>query len=182
MLDIETLGNKNNSVITSIAAVPFNPALTQPISGDTFHWHVDIQSCLDLGMEVSKDTLLWWLKQSDDARKTLWKGQQPLNSRKIENVLKDLTSFVEKHPSYVKVWGNSPRFDCGILQNAYNLINKDVPWNFRNERDVRTIVGLVPDLKDRVPFIGVPHNALDDCRYQIKCLLRAKHELNLKRL
>lgn len=46
MLDIETLGNQSNSVITSLGAVEFN--LETGETGREFWQNIDVQSCLDV--------------------------------------------------------------------------------------------------------------------------------------
>ena len=67
------------------------------------------------------------------------------------------------------VWGNSARFDLGIIENAYNKCVKDKSlWNHRNERCLRTLSALYPEIKKSQPFDGVRHDALDDCIHQIK--------------
>ena len=59
-------------------------------------------------------------------------------------VLTDFTGFC----SYdYEIWGNSPRFDLGILQDAYRALNMKIPWDFRKERDVRTLVSFIPEIK-----------------------------------
>lgn len=71
MLDLETMGFQSNASIVSIGAVAFDPE--NDLLGETFYVNVDLTSCLDHGLGVSGETIIWWLKQSSDAREALFK-------------------------------------------------------------------------------------------------------------
>ena len=69
----------------------------------------------------------------------------------------------------INIWGNSARFDIGKLEDAYVACSyHDNPWYFRSERDVRTLVAFAPDVKANIPFEGIEHSPIDDCKHQIK--------------
>lgn len=158
MLDIETMDSESYSAIISIGAVRFNIETGE--LGEEFYCNVSLQSCLDLGMTVSEKTIMWWLMQSEEARMSLVNRETfPLNI-----ALEKFTEFCDKNS---EIWGNSPRFDCGILQNGYQKVGIPIPWNFRLERCLRTLVSFDPEIKNNFPKIGTTHNALDDCKYQI---------------
>lgn len=164
MIDIETMGTTSNSAILSVAAVPFNID-TGDISDDIFYYRVDLQSCIDAGLHMNVNTVLWWMKQSDDARFELLDNT---NRYSLEIVLSLLAKFINKNPKY-RVWGNSARFDLGILSDAYSKINSiKTPWHYHNEMCVRTLSSILPDVIKNTLFEGVPHNPVDDCLHQIK--------------
>jgi hypothetical protein len=85
---------------------------------------------------------------------------------KLKNVLIQFNEFLSQK-EYI-VWGNSARFDLGILENAFNLCDLKQNWLFYNERDLRTLFNLNPLVREQVVFKGVPHNPIDDCIYQIE--------------
>lgn len=160
MVDIETLDTKSSASIISIGAVVFD--IKTGKSSSSFYKEVDIQSCLDLGLTVSGDTISWLLKQ----QVTLLQD----NPSSIKEVLEEFAKFCSKD---YYIWANSPRFDLSILQNVYNKLGIDVPWDFRKERCVRTLTSFNPSIKDAVRNEGkelgfIPHNALDDCLIQIE--------------
>ena len=163
MIDIETLGNKAGCVVTSIAAVEFD--MNTDETGKEFYERIDIQSCLDLGLFVQGDTIKWWFDQSKEAQQELFKDTQHL-----VKVLYDFKMFIDGlKPSNLKIWGNSNRFDLGILSKAYYLAgHKEIPWKYTLERDVRTLVSFLPKFKEDEVFTGVKHNPIDDCKHQIK--------------
>lgn len=164
MIDIETMGNESSVAIVSIGAVEFN--MNTGETGKEFYTNVSLQSCLDIGLKINASTLMWWMKQSDEARKTLTDGS-PLH---IKEALLKFSEFVnECGGKTAQVWGNSARFDLGILSDAYSKASFiGIPWDFRNERCVRTLVSFLPEIKNMTKFQGTAHNAIDDCHFQIK--------------
>ena len=160
MLDLETLGNKSNSAILSIGAVEFD--LETGELGREFYQRIDLQSCLDRGLIINGSTFYWWLTQNENARREVAKGGENLLL-----VLQNFTNFTSQLGNF-QIWGNGVRFDVGILEDAYVACSvQEMPWNFRNERDVRTLVSFAPNIKEHYPFEGVEHNPIDDCKYQI---------------
>lgn len=158
MVDIETMGNESYSAIVSIGAVQFD--INTGKTGDTFYETVDLQSSVDAGLIINASTVMWWMKQNERARLEL------VNSPS-DNLANVLTKFGTWCPSTSQYWGNSARFDLGILQNAYNKIGKSIPWDFRKERCVRTLVSFAPEVYAAHNYEGTSHNALDDCYNQI---------------
>jgi len=168
MIDIETMGNMSHSAIVSIGAVRFD--LKTGEIGEKFYMNVDLQSCLDAGLIINADTLMWWLNQSDAARKKITEKGHTLNKALIS-----LSAFVTKDD---QVWGNSARFDLGILSDALNALGMPIPWDFRKERCVRTLVSFAPEVKDAEPNTGVAHDALADCIFQINYCSKIFNKLN----
>jgi hypothetical protein len=162
MVDLETMGNKSNSVICSIGAVEFD--INTGETGREFYVKVDMQSCLERGMIVNADTIEWWLMQNEAARLKVAMG----DGMNITQALHGFKLFLEDlGANTVQIWGNSVRFDMGILEDAYRACKLKEPWNFRCERDVRTLVALAPYIKEHYPKSGVEHDPIDDCKYQI---------------
>lgn len=164
MVDIETLDNKPTSTIVSIGAVKFGPNGYDEC--DTFYQVVDIQSCIDVGLTVSADTVKWWMRQSDQARDVFQEVGGHLASV--------LIGFSKWLPSDCKLWGNGASFDNTILSNAYSVLNLSQPWKFWNDRCYRTIAAM----HDRQRFQqGVHHNALDDAISQAQHLIQIAPEV-----
>ena len=162
MLDLETMGNESHSVICSIGAVEFDIITGE--TGRAFYEMVSLQSCLDLGLKVTGSTIEWWLGQNEAARKEVSLGR-----KNITEVLHKFRLFLESLGTEdLQIWGNSVRFDCGILEDAYHATKHSIPWNFRLERDVRTLVSLAPELKRNAQSIGTAHLPIDDCLFQIQ--------------
>lgn len=156
MVDLETLGNGSNSVILSIGAVLFDDTGI----GNEFDINVDPQSCVDAGLKIDVSTVMWWMKQSDAARKALNKD----DTATLQVALGEFTMFMRRTGA-VYVWGNGATFDNVILSNAYKAVDMDVPWKFYNDRCYRTLKNLYPNVEQPAD-IGTAHNALDDARWQ----------------
>jgi hypothetical protein len=159
MIGLETLGTGVDSVILSIAAVEF--CLQTGKTGRCFYREIDLESSMGWGFKIDADTLKWWINQGDEAKKIFG------DTGKVE-VYTALAAFRDFSVNHEFFWGNSARFDLGILNWAVERMSIDVWWDFRNERDLRTLVGLMPHIKEAHIFDGVKHNALVDCLNQVK--------------
>lgn len=169
MIDIETMGTSSSAAILSVAAVKFDLK-----TGDTFeslYENISLSSCQEIGLNIEADTVIWWLAQSEAARRSLMVHDKT----SIIEVLDKISHFVD---SKSIVWANSPSFDLVIIGNAYKKAGKTIPWKFYNERCVRTLLALASDVKESVEFVGAKHNPLNDCHYQIECVVKAYNSLN----
>jgi DNA polymerase III epsilon subunit-like protein len=161
MIDIETLGTSPGCALLSLAAVKFDIKTGE--AGETFYQTIDLNSCIDSGLTICPDTFKWWLCQSREAQNDLLSKE----GLKLPLVLQLFSNFITEDQI---VWGNSARFDLGILEYAYKSVNIPVPWKSWNERCVRTLSSLYPDVKKNEKREGIHHNPLDDCLFQIKYL------------
>lgn len=184
MIDLETMGNRSRSVITSISAVAFN-IKTGEIANNYFESNISIAASQKLGMEINASTVLWWLEQSENARKLLIEGQKKYKENPIDvfdrfkNWLYVIASDNNTQIDNLFLWGNSPRFDLGLLNDYYYKLGEEIPWDFRKERDIRTIVSLDPSIRKNTKFDGTPHYGIDDCKYQIKYLVETLNKKGL---
>jgi exodeoxyribonuclease VIII len=177
MLDLETLGTEPFAPVLSIGACTFylgeTPNGVEPIA-DTFYQAVDIESSITLGMRPSGATLKWWVNQSADARAVF---QDPA-ACSLPDALDAFTDWLNSRP--VQVWGNSARFDCGLLAAAYKACSKELPWMFWNERCYRTAKNLPGASSVAMQRMGTHHNALDDAVSQAMHLRGIYSALGLK--
>lgn len=160
MVDLETLGNRSNSVIISIGAVAFDLDKSETFT-DTFYSVVEAQSCVDAGLQMDASTVLWWMKQSDQARKAFEAIGSPIYDT--------LLGFANWYPKGAKFWGNGATFDNVILSNAYAACKMKKPWGYADDRCYRTVKTLYPDVK--AERVGTYHNAVDDAVTQAKHLV-----------
>lgn len=168
MLDLETMGQGNNAAIVAIGAVFFEPTTGE--IGASFYQTIDLESAAKYG-EIDPSTVLWWLKQSDEARDEITR----LDTYSLPDALAEFTQWIEQIESFKAriVWGNGSSFDNVIIENAFKAVRYRKPWAFWNDRDVRTVVELGRTLKGLDPkkdmsFEGTAHNALDDAIHQAK--------------
>lgn len=161
MLDLETLGTKPGSVILSIGAVKFNRKEVLP---GWFHFHVSPADSRYHGLQIEGDTVLWWLTQSDEARKAITESKK----YSLPYVLNEFTKWLEH--DCLEIWGNGANFDNALLSAAYDACGLERPWKFWNDRCYRTVKALHPDLP-LAKRTGTHHNAVDDARSQAEHLI-----------
>lgn len=169
MIDLETMSDKPNAPIVSIGGVFFEPSTGE--IGPDFYRVIKLKSAVDGGAVIDPDTVIWWLKQSSEARAAICDEG---NAVSMVTALSDLNQFIRENadPKTVQIWGNGATFDNVILRASYEREFVPCSWMFWNDRDVRTIVELgraigINPRKD-IPFEGDLHNALADARHQAK--------------
>ena len=170
MLDLETMGKKPGCAIVSIGACAFDK---QRLFG-TFYININLADCVKNGLHLDADTVMWWLKQSDQARTALTTNQNSLTHA--------LEEFSLWHAAQTKngealVWGNGASFDQPILEAAYHAIGRCPPWKYWETMCYRTIKNLNKDCKEALPANNDQHhNAAADALWQ------AQHLMNLANL
>ena len=170
MVDLETMGKKHNAPIVAIGAVVFDPA-TGSI-GESFYKVVCLESSVNWGAVIDPSTVIWWLKQSSEARSAIVND----DAIPLMDALLQFREFVSDNVAggskKAQVWGNGASFDNSILRSSYDCIAEDYPWEYWNDRDVRTMVELGQaisfDPKTTIPFEGSRHNALADAIHQAR--------------
>ncbi|ELN2576671.1 3'-5' exoribonuclease [Enterobacter kobei] len=169
MIDLETMGSNPDAPVVAIGAVFFNPQTGE--LGPEFYTAVNLSSEMEMGAKPDGDTVIWWLKQSAEARAAICTG----DAINISNAIYEFSAFISRNcerPGSLKVWGNGANFDNVILRQAYRRVGHPCPWMFWNDSDVRTMVMLGRhfgfDPKVNMPFEGEQHNALADARHQAK--------------
>lgn len=173
MIDLETLGTKPGSIILSIGAVRFSRNKIE----SSFHIHIKPESCEEAGLKADTSTMLWWLNQSDEARKKLLIGQK--NAEKLSTTLLHFSSWMydQGRPDrdQVFVWGNGASFDLVLLSSAYKAVGFPIPWIYPNERCYRTVKAL--SKRKEIKREGTHHDALADAIHQAKHLMKIRPNL-----
>lgn len=169
MIDLESMDNKPTAAMTALAAVFFNPETGE--IGPRFYRRISLANSVDYGCTMGADTVLWWMRQSVEARSEFLCD----DCQDLDFALQDFSAFIQENsdPRHVQVWGKGPSFDNVIIKHAAEKCGLIQPlWNFWNDRDVRTIEQLAKDLglnlRSIIPFEGVPHHALYDALHQAK--------------
>lgn len=175
MLDLETLGLGNTPVISQISAVAFD--ITTGTTFEAFNHKVKPQSCVQLGMKIDGGTVEWWLKQEQSVLEKVIVGSITSGTN-LKEVLIQFNEYVEQikkshSAEEVRIWGNGTLADNKWLESAYTLAKLPLPYKYWENSDVRTLVDLGwrltgVDFKKNTEFVGEKHNAIDDCKHQIK--------------
>ena len=183
MLDLETFGTKDFSVIISIGAVCFDPTKTgSDAIVSEFHVTIDPADAQKRGLRLDADTVCWWLAPE---QASAWHDWYNTPHFQLDVALDGFSEFLRENLTYaetdtpddgkrdtyelreqVTLWGNGPQFDCSLLRQAYQVCQRDAPWQHYGERCFRTMKNLPGARPLVVPHEGLQHNALVDARQQ----------------
>lgn len=176
MLDIETMGTDPYAPVIAIGACRFEMGegwddIAPEYSPDNvFYQAITLQSCMDVGLRPSASTTLWWMQREAAAQHVMFDPAAVA----LPAALDAFTDWLNSRPDML--WGNSARFDCGLLEACYKACGKVVPWDHWNERCYRTIKNLPKAKEIKLIRIGTYHHALDDAISQANHL-RAIYQL-----
>ena len=182
MLDLETMGKGPRAAIIAIGAVAFDlnaPDGEDPIKS-RFYSEVSLESSVAAGGELSPSTIMWWLQQSEDARKKFalqGKDETAMNVPTITGASLLFTEWCTEHlTSDGSIWGNGSDFDNAILTSAYEGQRRETPWKFWQNSCYRSVKKLRKDIK--LQRVGVYHNAVDDAESQALHLIAIMKDIN----
>jgi hypothetical protein len=161
MLDVETLGLRENTVVLSIGACVFDSAglgadFYIELSPDRQHGSIDLS------------TIRFWLNQES-------KGIQcPISgTASVQEAIVSLGEFLgdacQGEYEDLVIWANGIDFDLPKVTNLYNYLGLPVPWKYNAVRDARTIYKTFA-LYGTKPEHLAKHNALADAQYQASYL------------
>lgn len=169
MFDIETLSNQPNAVMFAIGAAEFD--ITTGEIFNTFYELIDFSyGDNEPAFNKNASTIAWWCSQNEEATKELVRATT--EGKGIWNVLYDLQHFVSNSKA-TKYWAKG-QFDFPILNYHYSFFSETLkPLNYRKLRDMRTTLDEAEINPKDYPNVGAAHNALDDCKFQITCLVDA---------
>lgn len=163
MLDFETLGNGKDKCICQVAAVYFNN-ITGEI-GQEFKANIDAASHEQYGGKLDASTVYWWLKQSNEARLSITNGEL----REITSAFIDLNDFLN---GAKRIWSHAT-FDFVTLVDTMKQIGLKPSFSYKVGLDLRTLTYLGGVKIDKIVREGTHHDALDDCKYQVKYCVAA---------
>lgn len=168
MVDLETLGLSLDCVVTQIGYVAFDP-MGVHFSG---HLRPNLDEQVKMGRTISADTFIWWLGQSEEARKSmLVKSEQ-----NMYDCLLQFCQDIELQFGWENIdgiWSHGMNFDLAIMENLFKMYAVKCPWakTFRNLRDTRTLFSLIPNFVWETA--AVKHDANADAFAQADAVRRA---------
>jgi exodeoxyribonuclease VIII len=163
MVDLETLGQTPGCIILSIGAVQFGPKGL----GKEFYAVINVADQKKAGLTTDPSTIEWWDKQSVQAREVLAQANNKKESIPLKTALDTFQLYLQECGNLrnIKIWGNGSDFDNAILAVAHKAANREIGWQFWNNRCFRTLksMGSKATQPERQ---GTYHNALDDAKHQ----------------
>lgn len=167
MLDLESFGNGKNACVVQIGACYFDRVSGE--IGKTFKVNVDARSSVESGADMDADTVYWWLSQSREAIDSVTSDPKLT----IVDSFNQLNAFLINAES---VWSHAT-FDFVIVQETFKRLGIKPTFSFRTARDIRTLVNLANITVSKTPREGLHHDALEDCKHQVKYCVEAMNKL-----
>lgn len=175
MIDLETLGNGPTSVIVQIGCVSFDRDTGEVI--DEFKVNVDPQSELDAGFVMDGSTVKWWMQQAMAGDATWVAASIP----SLDAIL-SLNLFIKNRKTKKSVVWSHSTFDAPILFYHFNKLGTGSPIRYAFWLDLRTLSMLGRGVAS-IPKEARPddaHDALADCKYQVKWAVKCWNALQKK--
>lgn len=163
MVDLECLGKNESKVICQIGAVYFDRVTGE--LGQELKINVDAISHEKLGGRLDADTVYWWLSQSKEAQQSILAEPRV----DIVTALHTLNDFLE--PA-ARIWSHAT-FDFVTITATMRALNIRPKFKYQAGLDLRTLTYLAGTSIDKVKRTGLHHDALDDCRHQVKYAVAA---------
>ena len=167
MLDLETLATSGNAAIAAIGAVRFSFA--GGVEEEGFYQPVDLQTCLDAGLQVDGSTVRWWMHQPDQVRKETFPHDGTVE---LAEACHRLRKFI---PDGARIYSKGPDFDFAVLRTAFRAVGMP-QLNYLNSRCVRTAEAFLDDNLGLPPaeflHTRAVHHAEQDARDQAAKLVK----------
>ena len=171
MIDLETLGAQNNTVVLTFGGVKFDPNSISETYQHFYH-RLEVDEQIARGRTTDESTLEWWGRQDP---KVMEEAMGEGNRTSVDQVLTDLTRWCVGVDA---IWAQGSTFDIPIMENLFKQYEKHVPWPFWKIRDARTLMQIMPsDPRKAMNFEA--HNALEDCKVQALCVQLVLQQLEL---
>jgi len=174
VLDLETLGTDENAAIIQIGcAVPEFDYQHIGLVSSSFEKTISYNECLweiNSGrFSQSNETMEWWEKQP--TRLSVFSGQDTYTDA-LDALCNWFTSLKEVSGGDIAIWGNGSDFDNRLLAYTLSALGYKSQWDFRNNRDLRTLKALFPvTLPAQDQYLGeIKHTALGDARFEARLL------------
>jgi hypothetical protein len=172
MIDLETLGTAQDTVVLSLGAVKFDPFNSEdPTHALYIKPDVDEQTATH-NRTVDDDTLRWWNDQPEHIRDEALSEDDRISCSEFIKQINRWCVGVDI------LWCQGPLFDYAILEHFYRDMEQPIPWHFWQIRDSRTLFALMP--KDpRKDIQQELHNALADSYFQAQCVQKTYKHLGV---
>jgi len=174
MLDLETLGSDYGSVITQIGACYFDRNTGE--IRETFSVNIDPKSATNLGFHIEYGAVEFWMGQKNRT----WMEEPRIH------ILKAFDDYKEFSKKAKCVWSHAT-FDFSMLLDACFRLKRQPLNHYSSTKDIRTLMELVKEVSgsesiskkdDEIPEDA--HDALADCKRQVKYCVEAMKLLGIK--
>ena len=175
MVDMEALSSYCDGVVLSLAIVPFKMKESNTLEQlleRSLYLKLDVASQRPT-RKLEPDTINWWKKQSDDAKKILLPSEEDVS---MSEALDLIDAYVPKWYKFKGgiMWNRGTNYDWPLFQDMYRRENRTCPvssWLLHDTKTMfRTLTGSLYgtyDLDSGLPKGFVAHDALHDACLEV---------------
>ena len=176
VVDIETLGSVNNSVILSVGMVACDSTKDytfKELVENGYYAKLDVKTQVEAGRKIHKDTLDWWASQDKGNGSHAGKVLRPSDKdMHFKNLREDMIRWLTRQGvdiTKAKYYSRGSHFDFGILHDLFRITegceDTDLPWRFWNLHDSKTVILTLLDVSHQLgvePEGFIHHDCLHD--------------------
>lgn len=169
-LDLETLSTREDAAIIQIGCcIPNFDRRNVPLGlSCEFEATIKYEDCLSSEFHKDHATMEWWERQNALARANVFSGQDSYVD--AFDQLKFWFDSLRSGGADLAIWGNGSDFDNRLLSYSLDSLGYHNLWDFRNNRDLRTLKALFPIEIIADPVNEIKHTALGDARYEARLM------------
>lgn len=180
MADIESLDIGPRSIVSQIGMVFSMADDPETVLGEVLVY-LPIQPQIDLKRTLSASTLIWWMKQGDEARREFEQNTGD-DYEELPALLRHVNRKFEQivDGRTYEVYARGPQFDIVNIESLMKETALKPAWRYDRIRDLRTVMALAGMRTQDIPRDTVKypeHMAVADCHYQMQCLNQALRQV-----
>lgn len=164
MIDVETLGVEGLFVVTQISIVPFDVNSGVVCSREnSFSVNISLKDCLNNGLNLNTETLMWWLKTNPDMLScTISDGYL------IKDAMVAITNYISKL-EVERFWATAT-LDYQAISNLSGATGLKNPIPYNKRLCARTVRELFLKKTGTTYKNDNSHDSYSDCVNQINLL------------
>lgn len=158
IIDIETLGRRNDAAVTQVGIVIADENFDVL---DSYLIQVTPDAWNTCDRTFTGETLLWWMEQKNTP--TSKKPTHIIHSYKY--LVDKLYQIFDRYNTEDTTIWTKGTMDLFCIKDLCEYFDMNTPWEFWQPRDIRTVKDFIKEWKT---FENNNHNALDDALNQLR--------------
>lgn len=181
MIDLETMGISQDSMILTIGAIEFNKK--GEASNNLFYERINLDTYKPYKSSFGFDqsTIIWWMNQNEEAKHEAF---STIDRKNIKDTILAFDKWVAKinERAVPQIWSHGSIFDVVLLEHHFSVFGIKIPWKYWNVRDTRTLYDIAGVKTNNInsPSSYPPHHALGDCLKQIEAYKLSMQNISIK--
>ena len=177
MIDVESLGNEGNFLVTELALVPFNLDNGKIGTKDeSLHLKLNIKNSLKHGFKLNLPTIEWWLTENPNLLCEQINTNKSLNLYDFCDTIK---KYIDNFIDIKRFWATAT-LDYQAISNLFDKVDCETPFKYNKRLCARTIRNACMIKFPDYTYNNVnTHNPYEDCSEQITKLLNEIKLLNI---